>query len=72
MSIPAIIALFLLCTAMYIEYTHDGQKKSPEDQVYNFKRSMVGIVIWMVLLTWGGFFNPHMETFNGSSSSYRP
>jgi len=54
MNAPQITFLVIFLTALLISANKHGQ---PKEQNYNFFYTLISVIIWIVLLYWGNFFN---------------
>lgn len=54
MSLPAIIMIGLYCMCLGIEIVKNGE---PKKDNHSFGYSFLGVLIQILLLYWGGFFD---------------
>ena len=55
--IPQIIIVVLILISIVFTFVKDGTPVPEVRKTYCFKYNMIGKIILIVLLTWGGFFD---------------
>ena len=55
--IPQIIIVVLILISIVFTFVKDGTLVPEVQKTYCFKYNMIGKIILIVLLTWGGFFD---------------
>lgn len=52
---PQIVVLAIYVCGTVMVATRHG--RSREDETYNVWHQLIGVAVWLALLTWGGFFS---------------